>query len=607
MKKITFLLLVLTALITVCACAGTGIDTTDTVADTTPQDSFGQTITSTDLDIGSIEDYNLESELDSHDGKTQYSHLEMSYRDKVFLDNSVTTTSEAWYPRIKKTANGEYILLYMNGQVGHDIYITHSKNLKKWNGTEKLFTNSKSPKRMYASADAIVLANGDIIAAAGFRGDYTGDQYTNGIEIRRSTDNGKTWSAPEIIYRGGVWEPSLLQLPSGEVQIYWTNTHVKGAPSSQLGRADDNSTGTAMLRSFDNGKTWNSNPSVIYDAQIVAQQYTVMGTDGKYYSGQMPVATVLNNGKIALALEVRTKNSKGEKTYNMSFAYTDASNSWPVSLGLDEEGPVSLIKDMYLKAAGPYIRQFKSGETLLTYHWDSWYSLIGNTSATKFNDRVKVFGDEKVDIWGSTEIIGTHTALGTVPMANAGGIFLSKLHLNHTIKAVNAEIAVDGVKNDFKDADQAFFVGSDSQAQAAIRVAQDSDFVYFIAEVLDNKISNKDRVVFCIGNTETDKYMNVSVNPLGEIGVNIKSSISVNKDQLTAAALFDGTVNDFADKDNGYVVELKVPKSLIGDVSTISFCPMLNNQDASDGVVIQDSIGALTVNDRSNWLRIELD
>ena len=607
MKKIIFLLLVLVSLLTVCACAGAGGDNTDSGSDTTPPDSF-ETFTSTELVIGSIEDYNKESEVDSHDGKTQYSHLEMSYRDKVFLDSSVTTIKEAWYPRIKQTANGEYILLFMNGQTGNNIYISRSKNLKKWYGTEKLFESSSSPKKMYASADAIVLANGDIIAAAGLRGNYTADQYTNGIEIRRSTDNGKTWSEPERVYTGGVWEPSLLQLPSGEVQLYWTNTHVKGAPAAQLGRADDNSTGTAMLRSFDNGKTWNGDPSVLYSAQIVAQEYTFTGTDGKYYSGQMPVATVLNNGKIALALEVRTKTSKGDKTYNMSFAYTDANNSWPISLGLDEEGPVSLKKNIITKAAGPYIRQFKSGETLLTYHWgSSWFSLIGNTSATSFNERVNVFGDEQVNIWGSTEIIGTHTALGTVPMDNAGGIFISKLHLNHSVKAVNAEITVDGKSDDFKSAQHAFFVGSDSQAQTAIRVAQDTEYVYFIAEVLDNKISDKDRVSFCIGNPTTDKYMNVSVNPLGEVGISIKSTISVKKEQLTAAALYDGTVSDYTDKDNGYVVELKVPKSLLGNTDTLMFCPMLNNQDASDGVIIQDLIGGLSLNTRANWLRIELN
>ena len=606
MKKTIFLLLIIASLVSVCACAGAG--NTDSGDDTTPSDSFENTITSTELEIHSIEYYNLDSEVDSHDGKTQYSHLEMSYRDKVFLDNSVTTTTQAWYPRIKQTANGEYILLFMNGQTGNDIYISRSKNLKKWYGTEKLFTSSKTPKKMYASADAIVLANGDIIAAAGLRGDYTANQYTNGIEIRRSTDNGKTWTEPELVYTGGVWEPSLLQLPSGEVQLYWTNTHVKGAPVDQLGRADDNSTGTAMLRSYDNGKTWNGNPSVLYAAQIVAQQYTFTGTDGKYYSGQMPVATVLNSGKIVLALEVRTKNSKGEKTYNMSFAYTDASNSWPVSLGLDEEGPVSLKKDVILKAAGPYIRQFKSGETLLSYHWGtSWYSLIGNTSATEFNERLNVFGDEQVDIWGSTEIIGTHTAIGTVPMNNAGGIFVSKLHLNHSIKAVNAEITIDGNSSDFASAQHAFFVGSDSQAQSSIRVAQDSEYVYFIAEVLDNKLSSKDRVSFCVGNPSTDKYINVSVNPLGEIGIGLKSSISVTKEQLSAAALFDGTVNDFTDKDNGYIVELKVPKSLFGNTSVLTFCPLLNNQDSSDGVICQDAIGNLTTNDRSNWLRIELD
>ena len=609
MKKLLLAFFLLLAVLLICACA----NNENAVSDTLPviEDQLDKPLTSGSysvLDIKSIYDYNTTSEIDSHKGKTQYSHLEMSYRDLVVLDSSITSTNEVWYPRVKQTATGEYILLYMNGEVGHDIYITRSKDLRRWQGSEKLFASGKSKKRMYASADAIVLNNGDIIAAAGFRWEYSGDQLTNGIEIRRSTDNGATWSAPQVIYTGAVWEPSLLQLPSGEVQIYWTNTHVKGASPENFGRTDDNSTGTAMLRSFDNGYTWNGNINVPYTAQIVAQQYTKTGSDGKYYSGQMPVATILNNGKIALALEVRTTDSSGNKTYNLSFAYTDAKNSWPVALGGDEEGPELLKKNMFLKGAGPYIRQFKSGETLLTYHWDSWYMLIGNTDATQFNERVKAFGKDKaVDIWGSTEIIGTHTVIGTVPDASCGGIYVSKFNLNHTVKAKNVEITVDGNTSDWESTDEAFFVGSESQAQTAIRVAQDDEYIYFVAEVLDNKLSQKDRVSFCVGNVSSGKYVQVSVNPLGDIGINPKGGLPLSKDDVSAFVLYDGTVDDFKDKDNGYIVELRIPKSVIGaHISEVIFNPVLQSADSKEGKVVSDSVSELSATDRTNWLRIEL-
>ena len=613
MKKLTALLmLVLCSLLILASCQTSttvGDTTGGTQQDTDTADTNGgeQMQTATELNIHKITDFNIESETDSHKDEWESSQLELSMRERYIFDTSVSKTTELWYPRIKKTASDEYILLYMNGDVGHDIYISYSKDLKRWYGTEKLFAYSKEKQRMYASADAIVLKNGDIIAAAGYRWDYRGDSLTNGIEIRRSTDNGKTWSEPEIIYTGAVWEPSLLQLESGELQIYWTNTHVQGASVENGGRTDDNSTGTAMLRSFDNGYTWNNDITVPYTAQIVAQQYTKTGTDGNYYNGQMPVATQLNNGDIVLALEVRCLDSAGKKTYNLSFAYSSGENSWPDALGADEEGPASLIKNMYLKGAGPYIRQFKSGETLLSYHWGiDWFTLIGNSTATQFKDRVEAFGkDADMYIWGSTEITGTHSVICTAPSSNKQAIYIGNFYLNHTIEAEKAQITVDGKSDDWNDVDQAFFVGSESQAQASIRVSQDDDSIYMIAEVLDNFISDKDRVAFAVGNQKTGKYINVSVFADGGIAIN-KGSLDITKEQIEAAVLVDGTIDDYSDKDNGYVIELKLPKSVFGDTDTLIFDPILYNKDSANGKAESDSIGDISISDTSTWLKIKL-
>ncbi len=601
MKKFLPILLVLLVAVCVCACnEKTPADSTVDTSTLTPDDP-GEII------IHSIEDFNKTSEIDSHASEYQRSHLEMSYRDKYLIDQSTTEVSQSWYPRIKLMKNGEYIMFYMNGKVGHDIYVSYSKDFKRWYGTEKIFDKSSTPnQRMYASADGIVLANGDIIVAAGFRKDYKGNQLTNGIEIRRSSDNGKTWTDPEVIYTGAVWEPSLLQLPSGEVQIYWTNTHVGGS-SDPYGRKDDNSTGTAMLRSFDNGVTWNGNPAVPYTAQIVAQEQTFIGSDGKYFSGQMPVATVLNNGKIVLAMEVRTKTSAGKTTYNLAMAYTDVNNPWPDSLGLEEEGPSTLKKNFMMQVAGPYIRQFPSGETLLTHHWGSyWYAYIGNADATKFNPRTRPFGEYKTDVWGSTEIIDSHTVIGTVPAIDNVGIYYAKFRLNHTIKALEADIKIDGRSGDFDSVGDAFFVGSESQAQAAIRVAQDAENIYFIAEVLDYRVSSDDKVYFCVGNKETGKYANISVDVTGKTVLDLKSSIKANLDNVESAVSVVGTVDDFSDKDTGYIVEIKIPKSEIGDCDELIFNPMLANKDGEKETSTLDSVAELATTNRSNWLVIKL-
>ena len=609
MKKVLFTLLL--AILAVCifiSCGGGGttVDTSvETDADTSADTDSG--VSGEDIVIHSISDFNLDSEVDSHNGQTQYSHLEMSNREYKFIDASFAGTKSLYYPRIKQMADGNYILFYMDGDVGPNIYYMTSSNLKKWSAPKRLFSHS-SGSDMYACADAVVLENGDILVAASFRLHYSGDSKSNGLVLRRSSDNGKTWTDIEKIYTGATWEPSFLVLPSGEIQIYWTNTHVKGASVANGGRVDDNSTGTAMIRSFDNGKTWSCDVNTPYSGQIVMQEYTKTGSDGRYYSGQMPVATVLNNGKIALALEVRTLDSSGNKTYHLSMAYTDVENSWPVSLGADEEGPSTLRKKIYAKSAGPYIRQFKSGETLLTFHWDGWYSRIGNTSATSFNDRVHPFGDKETHQWGSTEIVGTHKVLGTVTSADKMLIHLGSFYLNHTIKAESISPVIDGYSEDWNDIDQAFFVGSETQAQLSLRTAQDDDYVYFMAEVLDYYLSDKDKVGFIVGNGATGEYHNVSVSATGELTISTNGKgISLSKADVEYKVISSGTIDVWNDSDQGYVIEIKIPKSAFGSsVSTLIINPTLYNKDKSTEKAKSDTVAELSLTNVQNWLRINL-
>ena len=140
--------------------------------------------------------------------------------------------------------------------------------------------------------------------------------------MRRSSDNGRTWSTAQIIYQGTTWEPYALQLRSGEIQVYFTDSEPITADS-----------GTAMLRSMDNGRTWTVVGKVI-------RQKTGLAIDGsgkQIYSDQMPSARELNNStKIAVAKETRFRD-EGD-VYHISMAWS--SDNWASApLTGDEVGP----------------------------------------------------------------------------------------------------------------------------------------------------------------------------------------------------------------------------------------------------------------------------
>lgn len=152
----------------------------------------------------------------------------------------------ALYPRIKKLGDGTYLLLYQQGPQAWNVYYALSTNLITWqNASSPLFqsesaqqTSGASDTRCFSSCDAVVLANKDILAFASFRLNqgYRVDPQSNGIMMRRSSDNGRTWSTAQIIYQGTTWEPYALQLRSGEIQVYFTDSEPLTADS-----------GTAML------------------------------------------------------------------------------------------------------------------------------------------------------------------------------------------------------------------------------------------------------------------------------------------------------------------------------------------------------------------------
>ena len=131
------------------------------------------------------------------------------------LEKPLLSAVNARYPRIKKLKDNTFLLIYQQGPSAHDVYYALSRNFITWqNADEQLFAKTDMKQyesdvddRVLFSADAIVLDNGDILAFASFRLNkgYRLNPLNNGIMMRRSADNGKTWSATQIIYRGTTW------------------------------------------------------------------------------------------------------------------------------------------------------------------------------------------------------------------------------------------------------------------------------------------------------------------------------------------------------------------------------------------------------------------
>ena len=336
------------------------------------------------------------SVINSHADVTSHSSLKMNFRTYSQLGESVLKSAKPNYVRVKKLANDGYIMFYHNNQIGVSCSYATSTDFKTWSYKGKLFANysiidSKGEKndRRYSNCDGLVLSNGDILTVASYRANngYRDLPKDAGIEMRRSTDNGVTWSEPVSVYQGVNWEPYLLELSSGEIHCYFTD-------SSRTG-IEGKDTGTAMVISRDGGQTWTpSFGSIPY--YVIRMKWE---QDGKtYFNHQMPSVIQLK-GSNELAAAVET-NNRG--TYYISLAYSGEDGEWD-HLDADQEGPADSDNLSFLGSA-PYLSQFPSGETVLSYNKSStFYMKMGDAKARNFGSAYSPFSGK--GYWGTLNLV----------------------------------------------------------------------------------------------------------------------------------------------------------------------------------------------------------
>lgn len=515
----------------------------------------------------------------SHSNSWKYSSLEMDYRSYVELGASKLSTYYPFYPRVKKMKNGQYLLLYQHNTNANDCYYAISDDMKTWTDKGYLFQRESNSVK-YKNPDAVVLENGDILVFVCKQGKW--------IEMRRSTDNAQTWGEKQIIYTGGSMEPSALQLKSGEIQVYYTKCNTSRGYSQGYGDS-----GTGLLRSFDNGNNW-----VDEEGKIIRQKTGVWpveeGGDGlPIYTDQMSVGIELTGNRgIAVASESRHKAD-----YFLTMSWCD--NNWTEPRDLDKV-PADRL-DNWTSGTGPYLRQFPSGESLLSYRAHSLFTVrLGNSIAREFDSSEPYCPFTRGGGgWGSIEVIDSHIMAGAFPAKyerdgeDATDLMLAKFILNHQIWATSMTPAIDGNHKDWSDVQEALFIGSASNAQTCFRFAYSEDYLYVLVERLDENVSESDVTNISIMASDfTGTPYKITLTPNGN---------TVKCDQaVVTCGSFVSNINDGKTR-SGYLCELAIPRMLLGEhLDKLLF----NATTAENGVV--DGFTGLTDTNYDKWIPIML-
>lgn len=530
------------------------------------------------------------------------------------------------YPRVKKLSNGDLLMVFQEGQISESVYLTRSRdNGMTWERAKAIRSRHYSQELddmiCYATGELLELQNGTLLFACSVRGRMGYRQNVgDGIEVLVSSDFGYTWSEPVMAYYGANWEPHMIQLPSGEIQMYFTQQ----APYFAQGLR--NSVDIGLVRSYDDGKTWTGKlPGEEWRVPSLSR-LTQNDSDGKAFSDGMPVAVVLNEGKgIVYACESLQTEEK------VSIVYSSMERNWvypdytPESVGPGADRRWNAIGD--IRGYAPYLIQMPSGETVLSFNTQnsidgSFMVGLGDDEARNFGKFSTPFTQVYGAYWGAVAPKNTHTIMAVVMAAteqtgDAKSILYAEGQLNHTIQAVKQKILVDGTARDWED-DSTFFVGSASQAQATIRVAYDDENLYLLIERLDEHIvyedpQNCDALDILInlgdkskGAADADVWkINLNVNGLHQCfrGNADGEFVCDNLNGIqTAISVFDGEAKT---AETGYTTEISIPWRSLGDIPKdhkIGFSSVLYNADG-DGVTVDPMTG-----DKPNdWYTVILD
>lgn len=540
---------------------------------------------------------------------TTPAYLEGDARSYIELSEATTGApryNKAQYPRLKKKADGSYILFFQYATYGPHIYYAHSKDLVHWEDPEVLYNaehyryqNENLPNgagvTYFVNCDAVVLQNGDILTVTSYRNKevYRDHPELAGIYLRRSTDGGRTWSAETSIYKGVNWEPSIIELSSGEIQIFFSQVS-PGIARWGL-KENRNSTGTAMISSADGGYTWTPNVTEApWQAKIAFQQYVLEVEGSPSFTDQMSVVTELYDGSLAAVCE----SKDADKKFHISIIYSDA--AWSDSPDYDKTGPADRQSNLF-QGAAPYIRKMPSGEVVIGYGENNDYCLrVADGSARNIGAPLQAFS--KAGYWGSVEVTGANRLTAVYPAIseqNGNAILLENFYLNHAIPAFDRAVSVDGKNSDdWAGVTDAHFIGSAAQAQATVRYAMADEILYILVERRDDSLTAGDRTAVYLADTAGKAYRLV-VDAAGEVTMEsgIGAAFAAAEGKFTAASTVLA---------EGIVTEIAVDLASVGleNRGGLKVNYALYNADGDADAPTRDCIDGTDLYDANTWLDV---
>jgi hypothetical protein len=313
--------------------------------------------------------------------------------DKPAADNTTPTLTITWdaaarklsheteyaeYGRVHRIIGDTLLLTYHFGnRANYWDNIAMRRSIdggNTWSEADTLMADNDPNYYGFANPEILVLKNGEVMLAFTGRGNPDNNERSN-IQVRLSRDRGWTFDAPRVVARGRSWEPAMIQLPDGEIELFYSSEAAWWFGPNTANPQQE----ILMVRSTDNGLSWKSPTRVAYTSGM---------RDG------MAVPLLLKDNK-GIVFPIESVNN----TRSPWIVWSSTEAKWNYQgLGTQANERRWLATSENIWGGAPYLIQLPTGETILSCQdaggrsigsdWkkNTMLVLTGNSIAKNFTD-----------------------------------------------------------------------------------------------------------------------------------------------------------------------------------------------------------------------------
>lgn len=321
------------------------------------------------------------------------------------------------YPRMCRVDENKILLTYHGGSTDHwqNSYLRKSyDNGKTWSEPVTIYNILNAfhgcKYHRICNPEMTRLQNGWIILTVVANGNPEGNSNSKVLACI-SKDGGETWGDPIIVGRGRTWEPQVVQLPNGELELLvsseatWWDT-----------QRDNMFQEILSTRSTDNGQTWTT---------YKRASYKHGARDG------MPVAVVMQGNKGVMFVEESVNGNIAP-----SLVHRPLDGEWDTAPWDEVNDDNRWHTSLNRYAGAPYMIQLPTGEFLIMAH-------TNQTGAVWQTNRPQVI---MADNTGHNFKYSRLPLSGNTPLAAGTGAYYNSFFLydNDTVWLLITKAVYDG-------------------------------------------------------------------------------------------------------------------------------------------------------------------